>query len=543
MYDIHDWEAKVFQELKGKSVSSLDARLVCGVVNSILYTQRPDNSAQPVKNIPYDSLLGWKVCQQIDSLDAWKEYRQQENGNATSRVSWRDYQELQANGVPVEKHTWFVFPEKFSDIDASLSVSYCWDVFVQACIDRKQTSAEEIPKQIAYMLSCKNPCLYVDVASWQMMGVDSVQEITLLLATLAEFSRICAHTTEWLHWVHISVAVDGNIFENVAKLRAIRRVVDSFAVQAGISGAYTIHATNALRMWTLFDGHVNLLRATNSAIASIWGGADVITTLPFDCLTGSSKLSRRIAENIHYVLGEESQLGNWVDPMAGSYYMENFTASLTEKGWNAFTEIEKRGGLIAEIANGNTAQMVQRSLKQRETLIHTRKIPITGTTEYANPAEKVSLTKEQYAALYQIPSLHRRDSQTIEEMRLLWQEQGTPTVSIFVRGDMDTWKARADFVSQFFAIMGWDSVVVDTQTDAGEHIQCACIVATDGVYSTEGLEWATEVGQRCSLLFLAGKNTHNIPHITELYYGMNIVEKWNGIRDVLAISNHTNDRT
>ena len=75
-----------------------------------------------------------------------------------------------------------------------------------------------------------------------------------------------------------------------------------------------IHARTSNRVLTQRDPYVNLLRNTVAVFAAGLGGANVITSVPFDTMTGvPDDLSRRVARNTVLVLQEEAHLHRVVD--------------------------------------------------------------------------------------------------------------------------------------------------------------------------------------------------------------------------------------
>ena len=84
-------------------------------------------------------------------------------------------------------------------------------------------------------------------------------------------------------------------FLAIAKLRAARRLWARVVEACGGSptaGAMRIHARTSNRVLTRRDPYVNLLRNTVAVFAAGVGGADAITSVPFDAMTG---LARRVS--------------------------------------------------------------------------------------------------------------------------------------------------------------------------------------------------------------------------------------------------------
>ncbi|MCP6423243.1 methylmalonyl-CoA mutase family protein, partial [Klebsiella pneumoniae] len=79
-------------------------------------------------------------------------------------------------------------------------------------------------------------------------------------------------------------------------------------------------AVTSWRELTRDDPYVNILRGTISTFGAAVGGAEAVTTLPFDDAIGlpKSDFSRRIARDTGIILSEESNIGRVNDPAGGS---------------------------------------------------------------------------------------------------------------------------------------------------------------------------------------------------------------------------------
>jgi methylmalonyl-CoA mutase len=133
------------------------------------------------------------------------------------------------------------------------------------------------------------------------------------------------------------------------------------------------------------DPWVNILRGTVSCFSAAVSGAHSITVLPFDYALGQpDEFSQRIARNTQIILQEESSLNRVVDPAGGSWYVETLTQQMAEKAWALFQEIETEGGLIQSLHDGHIQKRIKEKALERFALIATRKMPLTGVSEFPN---------------------------------------------------------------------------------------------------------------------------------------------------------------
>ena len=88
-----------------------------------------------------------------------------------------------------------------------------------------------------------------------------------------------------------------------------------------------------------------MLRLTTEGLSAVIGGVNELCMNPYDWGATNPILNntQRISNNIALILKEESYLEMVIDPMGGSYAVEEISNSLLAKSWALFQEIEKNG--------------------------------------------------------------------------------------------------------------------------------------------------------------------------------------------------------
>ena len=236
----------------------------------------------------------------------------------------------------------------------------------------------------------------VSTIPYHMAGATTVQEMAFALASGVEYLRAFEgagiEPALACGQLQFRCAVGRDLFTEVARMRAFRRLWATVAAECGVtdnSAAVSIHAVTSPRSLTARDPWVNMLRATVGTFAAAIGGADYITTLPFDAALGpAGDLGRRMAINTHRVLREESHLGRVLDPAGGSWYVEKLTDELAHAAWHSFQDIERRGGMRRALADGVIASAVGNSARAGRRSVATRKTPITGVSTWPNLGEE-----------------------------------------------------------------------------------------------------------------------------------------------------------
>jgi methylmalonyl-CoA mutase len=159
------------------------------------------------------------------------------------------------------------------------------------------------------------------------------------------------------------LSLDTDFFLEIARLRALRVLWADVAAACGDTAVVApawIHARTGDRMLSNLDAHVNLLRATTAAMAAICGGADSLHVTPWDALLPEpGDTGRRLARNLHLVLGHECRFGAVIDPAGGSWYVEKLTREVGEGAWAVMQRVEGAGGLRASLASGLVQTLVR----------------------------------------------------------------------------------------------------------------------------------------------------------------------------------------
>jgi methylmalonyl-CoA mutase len=190
--------------------------------------------------------------------------------------------------------------------------------------------------------------------------------------------------------IRIRLAVGSDIFMEIAKIRAARCLWSRIASIYGVTDAPVhIHASTSRWNKSLDEAYTNLLRVTAEAFAAVVGGADSLHIGPFDEITSASDaFSRRIARNLHAILREECGLDRVIDPAGGSYSVEWLTHRVAEQSWDLFRAIERRGGMIAAIAEGSAQRDVASTAEAKLADVRSRKQRLVGVNAYPDPNGK-----------------------------------------------------------------------------------------------------------------------------------------------------------
>ncbi|MCK4872696.1 MAG: methylmalonyl-CoA mutase small subunit [Phycisphaerales bacterium] len=242
---------------------------------------------------------------------------------------------------------------------------------------------------------CDATAVGVDTSPYHDAGASATQDLAFSIATGIEYLRVMERTgldvIEAAEQTVFTYSVGCRLFLEMAKLRAARRLW-SRVIESSTTGKTTtpmrMRVRSAARVHTVCDPWVNILRNTICCFAAAAGGAESITTSPFDARIGEpDALSRRVARNTQLLLRDESNLHRVVDTAGGSWFIEKLTDELAENAWTILQEIERKGGMAEALVSGWIAEQIEPVHTARLKNIARRKDAITGVSEFPNLSE------------------------------------------------------------------------------------------------------------------------------------------------------------
>jgi len=146
-----------------------------------------------------------------------------------------------------------------------------------------------------------------------------------------------------------------NLFEEVAKYRAARRMwgkimTERFGATDERSKLLRFHTQTGGSTLTAQEPEVNIVRVTLQALAAVLGGTQSLHTNGFDEALGlPTTNAAKIALRTQQVIGYESGVPDTVDPLAGSYFVEELTDQVEKGAWHYLERIDALGGAVAAI--------------------------------------------------------------------------------------------------------------------------------------------------------------------------------------------------
>ena len=131
------------------------------------------------------------------------------------------------------------------------------------------------------------------------------------------------------------------------------------------------------------DPYNNIIRTTIEALAATLGGTQSLHTNSFDEAIGlPTEFSAKIARNTQLILQHETGITDTVDPLAGSYFVENLTKELIEKADELIEKIEDMGGMTVAVINGFPKSEIEISATKRQAKIDSGEQVIVGVNKF-----------------------------------------------------------------------------------------------------------------------------------------------------------------
>lgn len=176
-------------------------------------------------------------------------------------------------------------------------------------------------------------------------------------------------------------------FMEVAKMRAARllwaKMVSQFNPKNPKSMALRTHSQTSGWSLTEQDPFNNVMRTCVEAMTAAIGHTQSLHTNALDeAIALPTEFSARIARNTQLVLQNETDLTKFVDPYAGSFYVERLTHDLMHRAWELIQEVEDLGGMAKAIETGLPKLRIEEAASRKQARIDVGRDAIVGVNRY-----------------------------------------------------------------------------------------------------------------------------------------------------------------
>jgi methylmalonyl-CoA mutase, N-terminal domain len=178
-----------------------------------------------------------------------------------------------------------------------------------------------------------------------------------------------------------------NLFEEVAKFRAARRMWARMMKELGATDDKAMmlrfHTQTGGSTLTAQQPHNNISRVTIQTLAAVLGGTQSLHTNGYDeALSLPTEEAARIALRTQQIVAYESGAPDTVDPLAGSFFVEQLTNEVEEKTWKLIDTIDAMGGSVNAIEQGFIQNEIARSAYEYQRKIETGEKIIVGINKF-----------------------------------------------------------------------------------------------------------------------------------------------------------------
>ncbi|MDC8099934.1 methylmalonyl-CoA mutase family protein [Chryseobacterium rhizosphaerae] len=360
-----NWENLVKKQLKTEDIYPiLEKENLEGIEVKPFYTE----VQKPLVNLPKVEESTHLVASYHESLEdevfAFLLDRNVEN--LEEKTIFVNNKELAGHISPKEEDQYFSLIDVFNEKDGGID--------------------DQLAKELLAKDFKRNIC--VDISLHQNAGAAIYQQLGIALAKTKEL--IENYGPEIVSKLIFRLAVGGNYFFEMAKLRAFKIVFNQLSKEYGLDEVPYIFAETSLRNKAVSDNENNLIRSTLELASAMIGGADAVFTNNY-LVEKSTENSEEISFKQQIVLAYESIINVFEDASNGSYYIEDITRQLAEKAWDLFVEIEDAGGYLELLKQGVVQKKIYDHAVKEQQWVEEGKIKLIGVNLYPKLDVKKSI--------------------------------------------------------------------------------------------------------------------------------------------------------
>jgi methylmalonyl-CoA mutase len=189
-------------------------------------------------------------------------------------------------------------------------------------------------------------------------------------------------------------AIGMNYHMEIAKMRAARliwsKLIQQFGPKNPKSLALRTHCQTSGWSLTEQDPYNNVARTCIEAMAAALGGTQSLHTNALDeAIALPTDFSARIARNTQLYIQKETEITSFIDPYAGSFFIEKLTDQIATEAMNLIEEIESLGGMAKAIETGLPKLKIEEAAARKQARIDAGLDIIVGVNRYQSDEETI----------------------------------------------------------------------------------------------------------------------------------------------------------
>ena len=207
-----------------------------------------------------------------------------------------------------------------------------------------------------------------------------------------------------------------DFFEEIAKYRAARKIwyrvmKDRFRAKNQRTWLMRFHTQTAGVSLPAQQPMNNIARVAIQALAAVMGGTQSLHTDAYDeALALPTEEAARIALRTQQIIAYESGAPQTVDPLGGSYFLENLTLKMEEGAFDYFGKLDAMGGMVKAIERGYPQKQIAEASYQYQRAVEAKEKIIVGVNEFA-------IDEESPKTLYIDESVGQHQSAKLKKLR------------------------------------------------------------------------------------------------------------------------------
>jgi methylmalonyl-CoA mutase N-terminal domain/subunit len=207
-----------------------------------------------------------------------------------------------------------------------------------------------------------------------------------------------------------------DFFEEIAKYRAARKIwyqvmKDRFGAKNQRTWLMRFHTQTAGVSLPAQQPMNNIARVAIQAMAAVLGGTQSLHTDSYDeAWALPTEEAARIALRTQQIIAYESGVTQTVDPLGGSYFLENLTLQMEKGAFDYFGKLDALGGMVKAIERGYPQKEIAESAYQYQRAVEAKEKVIVGVNEFA-------IAEDAPSILYIDESIAEQQSAKLKALR------------------------------------------------------------------------------------------------------------------------------
>lgn len=273
-------------------------------------------------------------------------------------------------------------------------------------------------------------------------GATAVQELAFTLADGVGYVEECLHRgmaiDDFAPRLSFFFDVHNDFFEEIAKFRAARRIWarlmrDRHGARESKSMMLRTHAQTAGVSLTAQQPVNNVARVAIQALAAVLGGVQSLHTNSMDeTLSLPTEEAVKVALRTQQIIAEETGVTNTVDPLGGSFYLEQLTDEIEREAMAYIEKIDSFGGMLRAVQLGYPQHEIAEAAYQFQLKVERLEEVQVGINKYVDDEEQsipthsvdMAIEREQRERLFRFKASRdqRKHQEALERLEKTCRE-------------------------------------------------------------------------------------------------------------------------